>query len=143
MSKKGFTYIELLLVLVVFSIFLSLGIIVVDQYRKTVQSHSFLKEIESDLYSSQVTSINRAQKTNIQFLVSVNRFVVKNFNTGEILLNKPLPHYVKVDPYSSLLNWSYTKDGTVDKFGTLKLYVHDQPYYITVQIGHGRHLIYE
>ncbi|GIN85494.1 competence protein ComGD [Heyndrickxia sporothermodurans] len=136
-NNNGFTLVEMLVVLLIFSLLLLFGGYSVNALRGTLERDVFFNQLEADLYYVQNYAINRHESVFVQFYPFYDRYTVTSINTKEVLLNRQLPSTIDMME-GSFTSYIITPDGNTNKFGTIKFKRNQTEIRLIFNIGRGR-----
>lgn len=134
---NGFTLVEMLIVLLIFSLLLLIGGYSVNALRGTLERDVFFNQLEADLYYVQNYAINRHESVFVQFYPFYDRYTVTSINTKEVLLSRQLPSSIDMME-GSFTSYIITPDGNTNKFGTIKFKRNQTEIRLIFNIGRGR-----
>lgn len=134
-SVKGFTLLEMLIVLAVVSIMLAVGIAGVKPVMEWVQKQMFITQLESDLYYAHSYAINR--KETIVFRFSKEQNVYEAASGRKTIIKRKFPDSIKMTG-GNLSRFHITPEGTISYFGTVQFQVNDTAVKLTIYLGRGR-----
>lgn len=135
-GEQGFTLVESLLVLTIFSIMISISYLVLKPHYAAMERKEFFSQLRSDLLYAQNYSIVMQKQVTINFFPSEHYYYM-NFGGGKSLKR----HYSKnivVEPASMPLYFRFNVGGNINQFGSLYMKVHGERYKLTFLIGKGR-----
>ncbi|WP_062104692.1 competence type IV pilus minor pilin ComGD [Bacillus niameyensis] len=135
-SEKGFTLIEMMIVLAVISIILSFSILTLKSFSEMIQKKMFVTQLESDLYYAHSYALNRRETVVFSFSILSNEYNAVTA-TGEVIFVRKLPHSIYIEK-TNLHSFSITPRGTVSNFGTVNFRHNQKTFKMTVYIGRGR-----
>jgi competence protein ComGD len=136
-SKRGFTLIEMLVVLSVVTILISLGGLSFRSISLIMDKKMFISQLEADLYYAQSYAMNRKLEVYVQFYAEANRYVAMDNNHVRIIDRTFSPNN-KMLSGSNLTAFSITPDGNISRFGTMYFKTGNEKIKLVVNIGRGR-----
>ncbi|WP_186575797.1 competence type IV pilus minor pilin ComGD [Aquibacillus kalidii] len=138
MKEKGFTFLELVIVLSIISILLVVGSSIQLKTLHTYQLNSFYKLFESDILYLQQFNMVQAEKASLTIDVTNNQYQIKTNVNGKVLIKRTFPKdwVVKLNTLSMPL--SFTSDGNLIHPGTFSIKTAYKTYYIYFPFGKGR-----
>ncbi|MFC7370415.1 competence type IV pilus minor pilin ComGD [Fictibacillus iocasae] len=139
-NRNGYTFIEMMIVLLVVSIFLGAGVFSLRTFYETVQTRSFLKSLKKDLYFTQQTAVSTESFVSLVFHQG-HTYIIRD---GVKSLKKvTYPDHVSVEPYSMPLTITYNGRGNISQGGTLVIRANQKRFHLVFQLGKGRFYIDE
>jgi competence protein ComGD len=141
-SEKGFTLIEMLIVL--FIVFSATGIALISfqKLQEHKQTEYFLEQFKEDLYFAQEYALSRHKTIDVHFYPEEYRYTVGP-SAGPIILNRKYNKKITVDAHVFANLFRYKSNGNVSRFGTIKIKTAATEYLLTFHIGKGRFQIEE
>lgn len=143
MNNKGFTLVEMLLVLSIVLVISSVTIIQFKPHRNFLDKHIFLSQFQSDLYYAQQYAISHQEDVIIFIDINQKRYYLRTMSNAPILLERYYPPSVSWRPGSLPLTIKFLPDGNVSQFGSLTIFIGDISYKLTILLGKGRFYIVE
>ncbi|MGV3464119.1 MAG: competence type IV pilus minor pilin ComGD [Heyndrickxia sp.] len=141
LGNKGFTLIEVLIVLLVLTIFLSLSIASFKPLKDTLDKKMIISQLEADLYYAQSYSISRQELVTVQFYPAYNRYLMKTAK-GNIIVNRSWTTSATL-LNGSFLSFNILRDGNISRFGTLTFEINGETFELIFNIGRGRFRVQE
>jgi competence protein ComGD len=143
-DSRGFTLIETLVVLSIVAVISSVTIFQINPNKNMFDHHLFLSQLQSDLYLAQQYAISHQQELTVVFDLQQNRYYIRViFDGGFTVVEKKFPPKVSVKNGSLPLTFKILKDGNVNQFGSLNIYIGGKVYRLTFLLGKGRFYIVE
>ncbi|MFC5463150.1 competence type IV pilus minor pilin ComGD [Lederbergia graminis] len=134
--SKGFTLIEVLIVITISTIILSTSVIAWNSFWETVQKRTFIAQLQTDLYYAHAFAINRQEPVTVSFHITNNRYQAET-GKKEVLFYKHLPNNCFITK-ATINKFSISPQGTVSHFGTIDFQINSQPVRLSLRIGSGR-----
>jgi competence protein ComGD len=136
-NQRGFTLLEMLLVLTIFMMIVSLSFGMYPTFIKKLDTRLFLEQFSDDLYYSQQYAIT--QQTNIYFAIDVpgRSYYSYSYSDGRIL-QRSIPDDVKFEKLTLDLFLTFTSSGNVSSSGSWQIRADQSLYKVTVYLGAGR-----
>lgn len=136
-NQRGFTLLEMLLVLSIFMMIVSLSFGIYPTFIKNVDTRLFLEQFSDDLYYSQQYAIT--QQKNIYFAIDVpgRSYYSYSYSDGRIL-QRSIPEDVKFERLTLDLVLTFTSTGNVSSSGSWQIRADQNLYKFTVYLGAGR-----
>src|SRR5690606_905322 len=134
--SKGFTLIEVLIVITITTIILTTSVIAWNSLWETVQKRTFIAQLQTDLYHAHAFAINRQEAVTVSFHITNNRYQAE---TGKkvVLFYRYLPNNCFITK-ATITKFSISPQGTVSHFGKIDFQINAQPVRLSLGIGSGR-----
>ncbi|MDC3418995.1 prepilin-type N-terminal cleavage/methylation domain-containing protein [Aquibacillus koreensis] len=142
-NNKGFTLIEVLIVLSMISLFLVIGASFQPKALEQNQADYFFKLFQSDvLYLQQLTMIDRE---NVFIYISPDNksYQIKRGGMGEVILTRSFPKDWTINLNTLPAPISFSPNGTIKNPGTIDLRSPTTRYSVIFPFGKGRCYIVE
>ncbi|MGG3841452.1 competence type IV pilus minor pilin ComGD [Anoxybacillus kestanbolensis] len=139
MNERGFTLIEMLIVLFIVTGIMLFAVPPLQQVLAERQLQYFLEQFSNDMLYAQQYAISRKKTVAIMFYFDTCRYQVKEGRTfGKELLARsfPSPFQIQMGTLSPPL--FYYPNGNINKAGTLLIAYGSKKYKIVFQLGKGR-----
>jgi competence protein ComGD len=136
-NQRGFTLLEMLLVLTIFMMIVSLSFGMYPTFIKNLDTRLFLEQFSDDLYYSQQYAIT--QQKNIYFTIDIpgRSYYSYSYSDGRIL-QRNIPDDVKFEKLTLDLFLTFTTSGNVSSSGSWQIRADQSLYKVTVYLGAGR-----
>ncbi|GIN55769.1 competence protein ComGD [Lederbergia ruris] len=141
-SSKGFTLLEMLIVLSVVSIILLFSIFTYQSFSDMIQKKLFITQLEADLYYAHAYAVNRREKVQVQFSPIKKEYKVTDLHSSETLLQRSFPSTIYIQE-SNIASFVINADGNVSNFGTIIFRQNQHAIKLKFYIGKGRFIIEE
>lgn len=141
-SNKGFTIIEMLVVLAVLSAVLFLGIFTFQPIKVWMQKKLFISQLQSDLYHAHSYAINRKERIVLTFPRD-NTYYSAVDQSSSVIFIRELSEPIKIAGDGTLTRFHITPDGTISNFGKVNFLLNKEKIELTVYIGRGRFVVKE
>jgi len=141
LGNRGYTLIEVLIVLLVLTVFLSLSLASFKPLKDTMDKKMIISQLEADLYYAQTYTISRQEIVTVQFYPAYNRYMMKTAN-GNVIVNRSWDTSVKLIK-GSFLSFTILRDGNISRFGTLTFEINGHTFELIFNIGRGRFRVQE
>lgn len=134
-NEKGYTLIEMLLVLSIVMVVSSSVLFFTTNKWKEIEEERFYKQFHLDLQRLQAISIGEYRYTYLTFSNNKTKYEAKSANG--LLFEKDLPKHMRLGDESTLKIIAFHPNGNVNDFGNF-LFITDQgEKRMTVHIGRG------
>jgi prepilin-type N-terminal cleavage/methylation domain-containing protein len=136
LNEKGFTLIEMLLVLAIVMTITSSVIFIATSKYVEIEEKRFFRQFQLDVQSIQAVAIAEEKYTYIIFLNVESKYVAKSANT--ILFESEMPAGYRVSTESNLKEVGFHPNGSVKEFGNLIFETKNGTKKLILYIGRGR-----
>ncbi|MDX8344799.1 competence type IV pilus minor pilin ComGD [Rossellomorea sp. YZS02] len=141
-AEAGYTLIEMLIVLMIFTILLSWVGFSVLPLKSHTEKELFISQLESDLYQIQSYSINHQSLIFLTFYPLTNKYVAKT-EARQTVVSRELPAGIEIAARNSLEEITFYPDGNTNRFGSVNFKTEHETLYLMFQIGQGRFYVQE
>lgn len=135
-NEKGFTLIEMLLVLFIVMLFTSIAFSFSVQYSEKKVIDQFMNQVQFDILAAQAKAIEEQRRIEIRFGDDKRYSMFNEF--GDPYFERHFPEGVTFDQYSTLKVIKFSSVGEVSEFGTLKFQTPTKEKVIIINIHKGR-----
>jgi competence protein ComGD len=142
LAQKGFTFIEMLMVLLIFSVLLSFTAFSTASLKEHAEKNFFISQLQSDLYLIQSQSFFSQSSITLVFYPSSNKYVAKDFY-GKTLVSRELPPGIQISELNRLNEIMFNPSGNTNRFGPVYFNSEDSIIKLSFQIGQGRFYVQE
>ncbi len=139
-DEKGFTLLEMMVVLSVFTVVLAAGITKFERIPSLFERDLFISGLKADLYYAQSYAVSRKETVYIKFYSATDQYRAVRVRDNQVLFNKKLPDSVDLLD-SNLQSFMISGDGDISKFGTLNFSVYEKVVHLKIFIGKGRFVV--
>lgn len=136
-NKKGFTLIEVLLVLSIVFVLSSSILFVSTSYIQKNSLQVFINQFKLDVYHIQSLSISNSIYTTLVFNDTGTSYATRK-SFYEPIVNRTLPSGVSLSKQSGLTEVAFHPNGSIVKFGTLIFNTPNGDVLLRLYIGKGR-----
>ncbi|WP_391116051.1 competence type IV pilus minor pilin ComGD [Psychrobacillus sp. L3] len=136
LNERGFTLIEMLLVLSIVMVMTSSIIFVATSKLEEMEEKRFFKQFQLDVQRLQSIAIGEQKYTYISFKENGSKYIAKSANVE--LFEYGMPIGVRLSRDSSLKDITFHPNGSVKEFGTLLFDTKKGLKKVTLYIGRGR-----
>ncbi|MBS4173453.1 competence type IV pilus minor pilin ComGD [Bacillus sp. FJAT-49736] len=141
-GNKGFTMVEVLIVLLLFTIFLSFSMAIFKPLKNAMEKKLIISQLEADLYYAQTYAVNRQEPVSVQFYPMDNRYVMKA-GKGKVIVNRLWTSSVTLMNGGTFNSFTILPDGNISKFGKLSFQINGRTFSLIFNIGRGRFRVQE
>ncbi|WP_042345988.1 competence type IV pilus minor pilin ComGD [Bacillus massiliigorillae] len=138
-GEKGYSLVEMLVVLSVFLLLISASISTMPKYQGKKELESFLQQFSKDFHFAQMYAINH--QISVYFSIDyINKtYYANSIGSDEVIFFKRIPKDIQFMKDSLILRIYFTPIGNVSNFGSWVFESKKVQYIFTVMIGRGRH----
>ncbi|MDF2066344.1 MULTISPECIES: competence type IV pilus minor pilin ComGD [Bacillaceae] len=136
LHEKGFTFIEMLLVLAIVMVVSASIIFVTSSKFEKMEEKRFFKQFHLDVQSLQSTALAEGIYTHLNFFENGTKYKARHSN--EIYMEYELPKGIRLSRNSYLKEIVFHPNGTVKEFGTLLFETDNGLKEVYVYIGKGK-----
>lgn len=140
-SQKGFTFTELLLVLVVVSILTYTILPLGDRWIRQQSNDDAIKSLTSCIYNAQAYSMAHNVSTKLVFKQTTNSY--EFLESTKIICSGVFPHGMFLSNRSGLNVVEFTSNGTIYKSGVIALHTSTGIKELRLQLVKGRVIVYD
>ena len=134
-DEKGFTIIELLLVLSIVMVVSSSVILLSSSRLEEMEEERFYKQLHMDIQRIQAISIGESKYTYLHFINNRTSYQAKSANVT--LFEKEFPKNMRLADESTIKTISFHPNGNLNNFGNLLFETERGEKRITIYIGRG------
>jgi len=138
LGSKGYTLIEMLLVLSVFMMLTSLGFGMFPPFVKKLDTSFFLIQLSDDLYRSQEYAISNQLYVTFTFDLKKGRYLANTGTSAEHILERKVPEEISFNGGVLGQGVVFTPNGNISKGGTWLIQTNEKLYKIIFNLGSGR-----
>jgi|SRR5690625_306889 len=135
-EERGFTLVELLLTLVVLTVFLSLVLMPLNDVFKKVQVDQFFAIFEADVFHTQANVLNTVHTNRVIF---DSGFYSVVGDGGKRIYVREIPPFITIANRDFRIQFNI--NGTIIQPRTYRIYVEDDTYAIVFPLGKGRYYV--
>ncbi|WP_170061404.1 competence type IV pilus minor pilin ComGD [Rummeliibacillus pycnus] len=139
-DEKGFTFIEMLVVLVITMLICSIGISVGKKQLDRELENRFVEQLKADIELAQALSYRYQDAVSLYVMDSMGEiqiFVPKISKVQPIIVRK-YPETISFQFYSTLDHVIFTERQTVSRAGTMTFKINGRKVELIVYLGEGR-----
>ncbi|MGA9288895.1 MAG: competence type IV pilus minor pilin ComGD [Anaerobacillus sp.] len=141
-SSSGYTLIELMIVLSVFSILLSLVVLQITPTQTASSTHHFMDKLQGDIRLTQELAYADGKSYRFSFSPEAHTYLIQS-NTTSVVKIGEIPEHISIEKGTLGYQIVFGGNGNVQKAGTLYIKTDKEVYKLVVQIGAGRFYIEE
>lgn len=143
MKQKGFTFLEMLLVLSIISILTVVTYFNVAPLYERQKVEYFLKQFSQDILHMQQLAINRRNLHMLRWNPEKYMYSIWESGDKRSLLIREYDRDIKIDLNTFPNPMTYNANGNINKAGTILLSYRSHTYEIVFQLGRGRFMYRE
>ncbi|MFF2754337.1 competence type IV pilus minor pilin ComGD [Psychrobacillus sp. NPDC058041] len=136
LNEKGFTLIEMLLVLAIVMTITSSVIFIATSKFVEIEEKRFIRQFQLDVQSIQSVAIAEEKYAYLNFFNGGTKYVAKSANT--ILFESEMPAGYRLSTESNLKEIGFHPNGSIKDFGTLIFETKKGSKKVILYIGRGR-----
>lgn len=140
-NEKGFTLVEMLVVLVIFTIICSSVLFFTTEKLKNYTNEQFIDQTELLIRLAQIKAIET--KSNYEFLIfNCRKITVRNFSKrDEILYDQELPAGIEIFLTTTNSRILFNNNGNIRSSGTIMYHFNNYAYHFSINMGKGRQIL--
>ncbi|CAI8747473.1 competence protein ComG [Bacillus pseudomycoides] len=138
MKQKGFTFLEMLLVLFIISILSVVTYFNVAPLYEKQKVEQFLKQFSQDILYMQQLAINRRNLHMLRWSPEKHMYSIWESGDESSLFIREYERDIKIDLNTFPNPMTYNANGNINKAGTILLSYRSRTYEIVFQLGRGR-----
>ena len=133
--NKGFTLIEILIVLSIFMLLASLSLHLYPKYIQKMETTRFVKQFEEDLYYAQAYAISH--EMNVSVYLNASNYTISS-NLKGVILQRENPKNTTFKQGTIGLKIFFNNTGAPITSGVVYIETEQDRYKVTIYIGKGR-----
>jgi len=138
-NQKGFTLIEMLIVLTIVSVLTFIAIPRINELIQAKEMNYFLEQFREDMLYAQQYAMVRKVSVAVLFYPYQSTYRITEGNTlGRVLLRRTYSANLEIQPATLQSPLMFLKNGNVNKSGTILITNGEQTYKIVFLLGKGR-----
>jgi len=138
-NQKGFTLIEMLIVLTIVSVLTFIAIPRINGLIQAKEMNYFLEQFREDMLYAQQYAMVRKVSVAVLFYPYQSTYRITEGNTlGRVLLRRTYSANLEIQPATLQSPLMFLKNGNVNKSGTILITNGEQTYKIVFLLGKGR-----
>jgi competence protein ComGD len=141
-ANNGFTLIESIVVLSIFSIIVSFSFLLVRPQMFFLDQQLFFSQLKDDLFYAQQYAISNKSIVNVNIFPYSHRYYAKDLK-GKMIVDRTYSQSVTIREGSQSLYFRYNTNGNINTFGSLYIKIREKKYRFTFHIGKGRFNVVE
>ncbi len=141
-SSSGYTLIEMMIVLSVFSILLSLVFLQITPTQTASSTHQFIERFQGDIRYTQELAFADGKSYRFSISPETHMYYIQS-NTTNLVKTGQIPKHITIEKGTLGYQLVFGGNGNVQKAGTLYIKTGREVYKLVVQIGAGRFYIEE
>ncbi|MBE5104237.1 type II secretion system protein [Bacillus thuringiensis] len=143
MKQKGFTLLEMLLVLFAISVLSMVTYFNVHSLYEKQKVEQFLRQFSNDILYMQQLAINRQTHYTLRWYKEKNVYYIGESGTNHSIVQRDYDNDIQIDLYTFPNPMTYNPSGNINKGGTILLSYRSYKYQIVFQLGRGRFMYRE
>ncbi|MGE6311658.1 competence type IV pilus minor pilin ComGD [Bacillus cereus] len=138
MKQKGFTLLEMLLVLFAISVLSVVTHFNVTSLHEKQRAEQFLKQFSNDILYMQQLAIKRQKHYTLRWFKEKHMYYISESETGFLIAKREYDKDVQIDLHTFPNPMTYNPSGNINRGGTILLFYRGYKYEIVFQLGRGR-----
>lgn len=138
MKQKGFTLLEMLLVLFAISVLSVVTHFNVTSLHEKQKVEQFLKQFSNDILYMQQLAIKRQQHYTLRWFKEKQMYYISESKTDLLIVKREYDKDVQMDLHTFPNPMTYNPSGNINRGGTILLSYRGYEYEIVFQLGRGR-----
>ncbi|MFK4423982.1 competence type IV pilus minor pilin ComGD [Bacillus sp. RC51] len=138
MKQKGFTLLEMLLVLFAISVLSVVTHFNVTSLHEKQKVEQFLKQFSNDILYMQQLAIKRQKHYTLRWFKEKHMYYISESETALLIAKGEYDKDVQIDLHTFPNPMTYNPSGNINRGGTILLSYREYKYEIVFQLGRGR-----
>ncbi|TKD70094.1 prepilin-type N-terminal cleavage/methylation domain-containing protein [Pseudalkalibacillus hwajinpoensis] len=137
LTPKGYTLIEMLIVLSAFSILLSLVFLQISPTQTASSTRHFIEEMQADIRYAQELSYTDGKSHRFSISADTHTYSIQS-TASNVIKTRDIPKHISIEKGTLGYQIVFGANGNVQKAGTLFIKAEEEEYKLVVQVGAGR-----
>jgi competence protein ComGD len=142
-NEKGFTLVEMMVVLSIVGIISSITFIHFIPVWKEKQKEQFFELFEKDILYAQIYAMSHERQVNLLFNKDNSTYYVKESGIGQTMLTRTFIKQITIEHLTLPNPITFLRNGNIQRPGKMYVYIYDKKYSVTFQLGKGRFYVTE
>ncbi|MRH43137.1 prepilin-type N-terminal cleavage/methylation domain-containing protein [Aquibacillus halophilus] len=142
-NAKGFTLLEVLVVLSASLLLLSIGSIIHTNILQNYQKEQFFRLFQSDLLHMQQITFIKREMLYLTIQPDQHNYIIRRAGTGKTIVKRDIPNNWHIQLVTLSMPISYTYSGTIKNPGMFTIKTDDSQYDVYFPFGKGRNYVVE
>ena len=138
MKQKGFTLLEMLLVLFSISVLSMITYLNVHSLYERQKIEQFLKQFSNDILYMQQLAINRQKHYTLRWYKERNMYYIGESGSTQFIIKREYDNDIQINLHTFPNPMTYNPSGNINRGGTILLSYRNYKYEIVFQLGRGR-----
>ncbi|MFD5262230.1 comG operon protein ComGD [Bacillus wiedmannii] len=138
MKQKGFTFLEMLLVLFAISVLSMVTYFNVHSLYEKQKIEQFLRQFSNDIFYMQQLAINRQKHYTLRWHKDRHMYYIGESSTNFAIIKREYDSDIQLDLNTFPNPMTYNPSGNINRGGTILLSYRSYKYEIVFQLGRGR-----
>ncbi|KPU53159.1 MULTISPECIES: comG operon protein ComGD [Bacillus] len=138
MKQKGFTFLEMLLVLFAISVLSMVTYFNVHSLYEKQKIEQFLRQFSNDILYMQQLAINRQKHYTLRWHKDRHMYYIGESSTNFAIIKREYDSDIQLDLNTFPNPMTYNPSGNINRGGTILLSYRSYKYEIVFQLGRGR-----
>lgn len=141
-KESGFTLIEMLIALSLFTVLASLSILLLNPQQTSLIENNFITQLQADLYYGQTYALTNQQLVQVKIYPSIQRYYLHEEIGKGYLVDRYYDKSINFRNQSSI-SFYILPNGNFSKFRSYDFSIDNQYFRLTILIGKGRFYVTE
>ncbi|MGE6538588.1 competence type IV pilus minor pilin ComGD [Bacillus luti] len=138
MKQKGFTLLEMLLVLFSISVLSMITYLNVHSLYERQKIEQFLRQFSNDILYMQQLAINRQKHYTLRWHKERNMYYIGESGSAQFIIKREYDNDIQINLHTFPNPMTYNPSGNINRGGTILLSYRNYKYEIVFQLGRGR-----
>ncbi|MCU5683206.1 competence type IV pilus minor pilin ComGD [Bacillus wiedmannii] len=138
MKQKGFTLLEMLLVLFAISVLSMVTYFNVHSLHEKQKVEQFLRQFSNDILYMQQLAINRQKHSTLRWYKDRHTYYIGELSENLTIIKREYDSDIQIDLNTFPNPMTYNPSGNINRGGTILLSYRSYKYEIVFQLGRGR-----
>ncbi|MCC3356741.1 competence type IV pilus minor pilin ComGD [Bacillus sp. REN16] len=143
LNNKGFTLIEVMLVLSIVIIISSISLLELRPLHESKKMDQFLEQLQNDIFLGQQFAISHSEGTTLYFSSSGSFYRITRGNTLEEVIHRKIDPAIRIQFSTLGYQTVFTSNGNIQRSGEIRFKYKESTYLVTFLLGKGRFYVTE
>ncbi|KAA0549435.1 type II secretion system protein [Bacillus sp. BGMRC 2118] len=136
--EKGYTFIEMLIVMTAVLVISSLTYVYVSNSYERKIVNQFFEELQEDIWLAQQHAISHSQSVELTFYTDQSFYDVRESGIRKLITSRSVHSSIRIRPLTMSNPIKFQPNGNISGAGTVYIYNHHDTYILIFQLGRGR-----